>query len=189
VDRPGRVELDALAARLARADAAGAGVKKAWDPELGGLLPQLEVPLIAGIEVLHRRMELGTLRPQLFDRTLQLLDGIRLPGIHRGEEGEALGMAFDDPSDEVVGEWRPVGGRFCIPGEQDTEDLLLGILDSELIDARATPSAADERAGRPRGSLGSERLCFFDRDWIADVDRPAPDHARNHAPPAYELLL
>src|SRR4029077_15315279 len=135
VDRPCRVELDALPARLGRADAAGASVKKAWNLQLGGLLPELEVPLVARIEVLHRGMELGTLRPELVDGAFKLLDGVRLPGIHRGEESESLGVAFDDPAYEVVGKWRPVGGRLRIPGEQDPKDLLLGKLDGELIDA------------------------------------------------------
>src|ERR1700737_3147589 len=93
------------------------------------------MPLVARIEVLHRGMELGTLRPQLFDGTLKLLDGVRLPGADRGEEGAARGMGWHNPADEGVGKRRPVGGRLRIPGEQDTENFLLGILDSELIDA------------------------------------------------------
>src|SRR2546425_9505961 len=81
VNRPRGVELDPLATGLARADAAGAGVKEAWNHQLRGLLPELEMSLIARIKVLHRRMELGALCPQLRDGTLQLLDGVRLPGI------------------------------------------------------------------------------------------------------------
>src|SRR5438105_15915630 len=40
-----------------------------------------------------------------------------------------------------------------------------------------------------RITSGRERLRSFDRDGVADVDDSAPDHARDHAPPAFELLL
>src|SRR5260370_24909139 len=56
VNGPSRVELDALAAGLARAGAAGAGVKETRKLQLRSLLPELEVALITRIEVLHRRM-------------------------------------------------------------------------------------------------------------------------------------
>src|SRR5207237_9956638 len=92
--RPRGVELGTLATGLARADATGAGVKEAWNLQFRGLLPELEVALIARIKILHRRMELRARRPQLLDGPLQLRDGVRLPGIDRGEEGETLGMAF-----------------------------------------------------------------------------------------------
>src|ERR1700737_2717026 len=39
-----------------------------------------------------------------------------------------------------------------------------------------------------RIKLRREWLCFFDHDRIADVDRPAEDHPRDHAAPALELL-
>src|SRR5207244_1929097 len=148
VDRPGGVQLDALATGLARADATGAGVKEAWNLQFRGLLPELEVALIARIKILHRRMELGALRPQLLAGALQLRDGVRLPGIDRGEEGETLGMAFDDGADEVIGQRRPGGGRLRIPGEQDPEKLLLRKIDSELVDAALVDLAA-EVAGSP----------------------------------------
>src|SRR5207248_9301121 len=102
VDRTRGVELDTLATGLARADATSAGVKEAWNLQFRGLLPELEVALIARIKILHRRMKLGALRPQLPDGALQLRDGVRLPGIDRGEEGETLGMAFADGADEVI---------------------------------------------------------------------------------------
>src|SRR5438067_12015270 len=34
-----------------------------------------------------------------------------------------------------------------------------------------------------------ERLRSFDRDGVADVDDSAPDHARDHPPPSFELIL
>ena len=77
----GGIELDALTARLPGADAAGSSVEQTRQLELGGLLPELEVPLIARVEVLHRRMELRAFGAELFDRTLQLLDRVGLPGI------------------------------------------------------------------------------------------------------------
>src|SRR6267143_2031785 len=40
-----------------------------------------------------------------------------------------------------------------------------------------------------RIKLGRERLRAFDDDRVADADRPALNHTRDHAPPALELLL
>src|SRR5260370_14401971 len=73
VNRPSRVELDALAAGLARAGAAGAGVKQTWELQLRGLLPELEMALITRIEVLHPGMELRALRSKFRDGPLELL--------------------------------------------------------------------------------------------------------------------
>src|ERR1700694_3488474 len=170
VDRPGRVELDALAARLTRADTAGAGVKETRNLELGGFLPELEMPFITRIEVLHRRVELGTLRAQLFDGALQLLNRVRLPGIDRGEERESLGMAFDNPAHEVVGERRPTGRRLRIPGEQDPEDFLLGTLDSELVDAPLVHLAAEVAGRRLAGGTHAGVEPFLQREMDMQVD-------------------
>ncbi len=126
-------------------------------------------------------MELGALRPQLLDGALQLLDGVRLPGIDRGKEGEALGMAFDDGADEVIGERRPAGGRLRIPGEQDPEELLLGKIDSELVDAALVDLAA-EVAGSPL-AVGTHAAVqpFLQRQMNVQVD--GPDHIRTRAAP------
>src|SRR6059058_2174419 len=40
-----------------------------------------------------------------------------------------------------------------------------------------------------RITSGRERLRSFDRDGVADVDDSAPDHARDHSPPSFELIL
>ncbi len=88
-------------------------------------------------------MELGSLRPKVCYGALQLLNRIRLPRIDRGKEGKSLGMALDDRAHQIVGERRPVGGGLRIPGEQDPEELLLGKLDSELIDAALVDLAAE----------------------------------------------
>src|SRR2546430_12348518 len=40
-----------------------------------------------------------------------------------------------------------------------------------------------------RITSGRERLRSFDRDGVADVDDSAPDHARDHPPPSFELIL
>src|SRR6266576_595305 len=181
VDRPGGVELDALATGLPRADATGTGVTEAWNLQFRGLLPELEVALIARIEVLHRRMELGTLRPQLLDRALQLLHGVRLPGIDRGKEGESLGMAFDDGTDEVVGERWPGGCRLRIPGEQDPKELLLGKIDSELVDAALVHLAAEVACRRLAVRTHAAIQPFLQRQMDVQVD--GPDHIRTRAAP------
>src|SRR5260370_19404729 len=38
-----------------------------------------------------------------------------------------------------------------------------------------------------RIKLGRERLRLFDGDRVSDIDRPALDHPRDHAPPSVEL--
>src|SRR6202043_3595017 len=90
MDGAGRVQLDALTSRLAGTNAARPRVKEAGELQLRGLLPELEVPFIARVEVLHRRMELGPFGAELLDGALQLRHGVRLPGIDRGEECESL---------------------------------------------------------------------------------------------------
>src|SRR4030081_308574 len=125
MDGTGRIELDALTARLAGADAAGARVEEAGKFQLRRLLPEFEVPLIARVEVLHRRMKLRAFGAELFDRALQLLDRIGLPGINRGEERETLRVTLDDGANKVVAERRTVGRGLRVPGEQDPKDLLL----------------------------------------------------------------
>src|SRR5256886_13702468 len=135
MDGSGGIELDPLTAGLAGADAAGSRVEQAGQLELRGLLPELEVPLVARVEVLHRRMELRALGAELFDRALQLLDRVGLPGIDRGEEGEPLGMPLDDRANEFIPERWAVRRGLGIPGEQNPKDLLLGKLHGELVDA------------------------------------------------------
>src|SRR6202165_4336805 len=103
--------------------------------------------LITRIEVLHRRMELGALCPELFDGALQFFDGIRLPRINGGEEREAFRVALDDRADKVVRERRSMGRGLRIPGEQNPKDLLLRKLDGELCDT-ALMSVAAKVAGR-----------------------------------------
>src|SRR5438132_4888528 len=103
MNRPGRVELDPLPARLSGPDAAGTGVKQAGDLQLHRLFPEPEMPLVAGIEILERGVELGTFGPEFGDGALQLLHGIRFPWVDRGEEGEALRMPLDNGGDEIVG--------------------------------------------------------------------------------------
>src|SRR6202043_3990807 len=134
MDRAGRVELDALASRLAGTDAARPRVKQAGQLQLRGLLPELEMPFIARVEVLHRWVELGPFGAELFDGTLQLRDGVRLPRIDRGEECETLRVPFDDRANKIVCERRPVGRGLGVPGEQNSKDLFLGEFDGELVD-------------------------------------------------------
>src|ERR1700682_2136340 len=101
------------------------------------------MPFITGIKVLHRGMELGTLRPELFDGALQFLDGIRLPWIDRGEERETFRVTLDDRANKVVCERRSMGGRLRIPREQNPKDLLLRKLHGELVGTALMHLAAE----------------------------------------------
>src|SRR5207302_5198589 len=148
MDGSGRVELDALTARLASTDATGSRVEEAGDLELRRFFPEFEMAIVARIEVLHRGMELRSFCPQVFDSALQLLDRIRLPRIDRCEKRETLRVTLDDAGNEVVGHRWAVGRRLGIPGEQDAEDLFLGELDSELA-ACALVHVTPEIAGGP----------------------------------------
>src|SRR3979411_2385151 len=106
MDGSGGIELDALTAGLAGADAAGASVEEAGEFQLRRLLPEFEVPLIARVEGLHRRMKRRPFGADLFDRALQLLDRVGLPGIDRGEERETLRVTLDDGANKVIPERR-----------------------------------------------------------------------------------
>src|SRR5713101_3986483 len=135
MDGASRVELDALTTWLTGADAAGSCMEEAGKLQLRGLLPELEMSLVAWVEVLHRGMELRTFGAELCDGALQLRDRVGLPGIDRGEEREALRVTLDECRDDVVRERRAVGRRLGIPREQNPKHLLLGKLDGELVDA------------------------------------------------------
>jgi len=103
--------------------------------ERGDALEERAELRIVGIEILNTGMELGPGKTQIFHRPLDLLDGaVAFERIDAGEANELLRVAAHDLGDSVIAQWLLAGGRLGVPGQEDSHDVLPGVVIGNLLD-------------------------------------------------------
>ncbi|MBO9687775.1 MAG: response regulator [Mitsuaria chitosanitabida] len=141
-DRAGEVDPQSLAAGLARAEPAGAGVRQQREAELSGGVEEREEAVVARVERLHRRVQLQALQAELREAR-EPLQRVLSVGVDAPEPHEAPRLAAD-PRDLGVVEL--LAAR--VPPQQHTDQVEPLVERHQILDRvrlRARPEVALDR--------------------------------------------
>src|SRR5262249_3706820 len=171
VDRTGVIEFDSHPSRSVRPQSIGPGMEEGRDLEFRDLLIQWIEPAVVWVERLYAGMELCSLQAEILDRAFDLIDcPSALPWIYAGKPDEVLRIGLNDLRNLSICQGREAARGFGIPGQQDADDIPIGILPGDFLHFADGHFVAKELLGG--GEKGFDRSVQegFGREMNVHVD-------------------
>src|SRR3569833_2758666 len=142
--------------------------------------------MVAGVEILQRRVEFETLDAVILDQPPRLQrTRLALVRIDRGEGEHDVGILRRGFRDLLIGDALDAGARLHVDGEHDEADRTLAVIGDRLGDRGALVAGA-EIAARRRLELGLDRVERLAATMLGmDMDVDRLELCQTHGDPSY----